>query len=175
MDLSQSQLQTIKGWVVSNNSSLFDTSSVNALNTNSVPDYWCWRTSVEKKEVVQNASASGTSFIWNGNGFIGRSVGELECWNQLFNSTLTCNPSLPNVRQAFSDIFSGTGNAALNRTHLMIVSRRKATVAERLLAVSGQGLGNDGGTRGTPTNPDNFGVGAEGLVTIQNVINSESA
>jgi hypothetical protein len=41
---------------------------------------------------------------------------------------------LPNVRQAFTDIFSGTGNAATNRTHLQAVSKRAANRLEKLFA-----------------------------------------
>jgi len=104
------------------------------LNATASPVFTVWRSSVEKKDVVQGVSREGTSFIWAGNGFISRSAGEIECWNQLFNSTLTMNPSLPNVRQAFLDVFSGTGNAALNRTHLAAVAKRNASVIEKLFA-----------------------------------------
>jgi hypothetical protein len=106
-------------------------------NTDASPDYWVWRTNVSKDEIIRNVSPDGTTFIWAGNGFIERTAGELECWNQLFGSTLSVNPSLPNVRQAFADIFSGTGNAANNRAHLLSMCRRKATVAEKLLSVGG--------------------------------------
>jgi hypothetical protein len=45
------------------------------------------------------------------------------------------DPSRANVRQGFNDIFSGTqNNAAAQRTHLLTVSRRKATRAEKLFA-----------------------------------------
>jgi hypothetical protein len=120
-----------------------------ALNEDASPVFWVWRTSVEKKEIVQSVSRNSTTFTWAGNGFIGRSAGEIDCWNQLFNTTLTCNPSLPNVRQAFIDIFSGTGNAALNRTHLDVVARRKARVVEKLFA-TGTGSDTAGGS-GTMT------------------------
>ena len=116
-----------------------------ALNEDASPVFWVWRTSVEKKEIVQSVSRTSTTFTWAGNGFIGRSAGEIDCWNQLFNTTLTCNPSLPNVRQAFIDIFSGTGNAALNRTHLDTVARRKASVVEKLFA-TGTGADTAGGS-----------------------------
>jgi hypothetical protein len=109
------------------------------------PDFWVWRNGVAKHEVVNQLGRTGTSFVWAGNGFITRSAGELECWNQLFNSSLTCDPSLPNVRQAFSDIFSGAGNAALNRTHLDVISRRKASRIEKLLA-TGSGLDTTAGS-----------------------------
>ena len=126
------------------------------------PDYWVWRTSVEKKEIVSQASQDGTTFTWAGSGFITRSVGEQTCWEQLFNSTQTCNPSLPNVRQAFQDIFSGAGNAASNRTHLLVVGRRKANRVEKLFAT---GLG----TTGSPST-----MGFEGNLAYQDVENARS-
>ena len=135
------------------------------LNLDALPDFWVWRTSVTKREVVNQPSRTGTSFIWAGNGFITRSAGELECFNQLFNTTLTCNPSLPNVRQAFIDIFSGVGNAALNRTHLDIVGRRKATRAEKLFA-TGTGLDTSAGA-GTLT--------FDGAVSYQDVQDARSS
>jgi hypothetical protein len=129
------------------------------LNLDASPDFWVWRTSVSKREVVNQQSRTGTSFTWAGNGYITRSVGEQNCFDQLFNSTLTCNPSLPNVRQAFTDIFSGTGNAAANRTHLDVVGRRKATRVEKLFAT---GTGADtSANAGTLT--------FEGAVSFQDV------
>jgi hypothetical protein len=121
-----------------------DTTLAAIYNALASPAFFAWRTAVEKKEAVQAVSRTGTSFIWAGNGFITRSAGELEAWNQIFNSTLTCNPSLANVRQAFADIFSGAGNAALNRTHLDVVARRQVTRAERLFA-TGTGADSSGG------------------------------
>lgn len=122
------------------------------------PDFWVWRTSVSKEEIVSMPSRAGTSFTWAGTGFIGRSQGEIACWEQLF-STGHCNPSLVNVRQAFADIFSGTGNAASNRTHLDKVCRRKANRLEKLFAV-GEGLDT---TAGAAT------MTVEGSLTYQEV------
>lgn len=99
-------------------------------------DFWVWRSSVSKGELVNSVSPDGTTFNWVGNGFITRSVGEQTAWKELFNGTNTVNPSLANVRQAFADIFSGTGNAASNRTHLLAVARRKANNIEKLLATA---------------------------------------
>lgn len=166
MQLSTAQLQTLKAWVIANAGSVFEQSTANTLNGTASPDFWVWRTSVEKREVLYQPSPNGgTTFTFVGNGFITRSAGELECWNQLFNTTLTCNPSLANVRQAFSDIFSGTGNAAANRTHLLSVARRKATIAEQLLAT---------GT-GSTASPATMGTGAEGEVTLQNLIDAANS
>lgn len=140
MALTTTQLQTLKavaladptaaGFLTAGN----DTELAAWFNADAVPDFFAWRTSVSKHEIVSKTSIDGTTFAWAGNGFISRSVGELECWNQLFNSTQTCNPSLANVRQAFQDIFSGAGNAASNRSHLLVVARRKVNRFERTFA-----------------------------------------
>jgi hypothetical protein len=157
MTLTDAQLDTLKAWLTANANGLQDEPAAALLNAVRSPDFWVWRTSVPKNEIVTQTSQDGTTFTWAGNGFITRSVGELECWNQLFNSTLTTNPSLANVRQAFSDIFSGTGNAASNRAHLLAVARRKATVGEHLFATGT-------GTTGSPGL-----MGPEGVVTVANV------
>lgn len=104
-------------------------------NLGSSPDFWVWRTGVTKSEFTNSVSVEGTTFNWVGNGFITRSVGEQTAWSEIFDGGGSVNASLANVRQAFSDIFSGTGNAAANRTHLLAVARRKATNGEKLFAV----------------------------------------
>jgi hypothetical protein len=106
-----------------------------ALNAAASPDFWGWRTAVTKDEIVNATSQDATVFNWTGLGFITRAQGERDAWRELFSLTGTVNPSQPNIRQAFSDIFSGaTAPAPANRTHLLAVSRRKATLAEKLLA-----------------------------------------
>lgn len=165
MNLNTTQLQTIKAWINANNGGAFDQSAVDLLNAVAAPDFWVWRTAVSKHELVTQPSVDGTTFTWAGNGFITRSAGEQACWTELFNSTLTTNPSLPNVRQAFSDIFSGTGNAAANRVHLLASGRRKATVAEKMFAT---------GT-GSTASPATMAIGAEGAVTIDNVVDAANS
>ena len=98
------------------------------------PDFWVWKTYCSKAEFVQTTGPEGTNFNWVGNGFITRSAGEQAAWREIFNGEFACNPSLANVRQAFADVFSGTGNAAANRTHLLAVARRKALRIEKLFA-----------------------------------------
>lgn len=106
-----------------------------AYNANAAPEFWVWRTRVTKDEYVNAEGPDGTTFSWTGSGFIGRSVGERDAWRELFSISGIVNPSQPNVRQAFVDIFSGsTSPAPANRTHLAAVSRRKATRAEKLFA-----------------------------------------
>lgn len=106
-----------------------------AYNATASPDFWVWRTRVHKSDYVNQPSVDGTLFAWTGTGFITRSVGERDAWREIFDRDGYVNPALPNVRQAFTDIFSGaTAPAPANRTHLSTVSRRKATRLERLFA-----------------------------------------
>jgi hypothetical protein len=127
-------------------------------NAAAVPAFWTWRTSVTKSEFVNSVGPDGTTFSWTGTGFIGRSVGEQAAWQELFASGAV-NPSLPNVRQAFADIFSGaTAPAPANRTHLLAMARRLATRAERLFAT---------GT-GTTASPGTLAF--EGAVTVTDLI-----
>lgn len=106
-----------------------------AFNVVAAPDFWVWRTSVTKDELVGSTSVDGTTFSWTGTGYITRAQGERDAFNAIFNSSGAVNPSNPSIRQAFADIFSGnTAPAPANRTHLNTVSRRKATRAEKLFA-----------------------------------------
>lgn len=125
-------------------------------NAAASPDYWVWRTSVSKAELVQSTSVDGTTFNWTGTGFITRSQGERDAWREIFNGSGMCNPSLASVRTAFTDIFSGaTAPAPANRTHLATVSRRKATRVEKLFAIDTPG---SGAGRGTTADPDTMVV-----------------
>lgn len=139
-----------------------DTEVARLYNEAAAPDFWCWRTSVRKNEYTQQVSPDGTTFSWTGAGFITRSVGERDAWRELFNGggngDGTTDPSLSNVRQAFTDIFSGaTAPAPANRAHLAAMSRRKATRAEKAFAT---GVGTTG-------NPGLFGF--QGSITINDV------
>jgi hypothetical protein len=136
-------------------------------NAAASPDFWVYRTGVLKAEYVGATStdADGVTprnFIWTGNGFITRSAGEQAAWAEIFNSSHQANPSLTNVRQAFVDVFSGTGNAASNRTHLANVSRRKATRVEKILAA------------GTGTAASPATMTHEGPVTYVDVTNARN-
>lgn len=151
MSLTPAQLQTLKADIAAdsvlnafpnNDDGAFAIAA--AYNLAASPDYWVWKTSVTKSELVNSTSVDATTFNWTGNGFIGRTVGELTAWQEMFNGSGAVNPSLPNVRQAFADIFSGTGNATANRTHLLAVARRKATRIEKLFATGS-------GTTATPS------------------------
>jgi hypothetical protein len=110
-----------------------------AYNREADPVYWVWRSSVTKDEYTTAVGPAGSTFNWAGNGFITRSAGEQAAWREMFGHAGAVNPAMANVRKAFADIFSGTGNAAQNRGHLTDLSRRRALRIEHLLATSGTG------------------------------------
>jgi hypothetical protein len=171
MHLTNVQLTTLKNWVEANAAGVYEESTLALLNAAASPNYWIWRTRVSRQEIVSkpspNGSPSPTNFTWAGNGFITRSVQEQGCWAQLFDAEGYCCPALANVRQAFTDIFSGTGNAAANRTHLANTGRRQATVFEKLFATT-----PGDGTTGTPATPqvDKDGVFIEGPLDLAHLI-----
>lgn len=105
------------------------------LNLDAAPDWWVWRTRLEKHTVTDETSPEATTFSWPALG--ARSASEQFIWRELWNSTLSCNPSLPQVRQGFADVFSG-GTGATMRTHMLAMARRKATRVEKVLS-SGTG------------------------------------
>lgn len=116
-----------------------------AYNAAASPDFWVWRTRVHKSEYTNQTSVDGTTFSYVGTGFITRSVGERDAWREMFDSHGYINPALPQVRQAFTDIFSGgTAPAPANRTHLSTTSRRKATRLERVFATGTGSTGSPG-------------------------------
>jgi hypothetical protein len=119
-----------------------------ALNQPATPDYWVLRTFVADTEIYEKATADGTSWSWPI--YIARSVAERAAWDLMVRTKGGINPSLASVRTAVADIFSGAGGAA-QRAHLLVVSRRRATRAERAFAAATVG---GAGTRGSTANPD---------------------
>jgi hypothetical protein len=199
MQLTTSQKQAVKAWVQTNNASLFDQSSVDLLNAVASPSYRVWKLSLGKHDLIElpdkdSDDTTETTFALGGGtgSYVDRSQGERDGWRELFNSVLFCKPYLANVRVAFFDIFSGAAAlAAKNRKHFWARGQRPATVLEKLLAVvtvggpvhsatNGNSPAGQSGARGTWTNPDTFGTGADGLpvegpITLDQVIESEAA
>jgi hypothetical protein len=104
-----------------------------AFNAEAAPAFWVLRSSVREAEYTAQPSVDGT--VWSWPAYIARSQGERDAWGRMFAATGTVNPSLPNVQQAFADIFSGTAAAPVaQRAHLTACSRRKATRIEKLYA-----------------------------------------
>lgn len=132
------------------------------------PTYWVWLNTLARKTILYTMSADGTTFDFNGAGFITRAAGEREAWREIFADG-PCNPSLQNIRKAMADIFSGgTPPAPANRAHLLAISRRATRRAEQLFAIAAAGVGNNGADpRGATTNPD--AMPTEGLLTYLEV------
>lgn len=167
--LTSPQLQTLKADILADpaiasqpNTADGAFAIADVYNAVASPDFWVWRTLVTKAELVQSVGPDGTTFNWVGNGFITRSVGEQAAWTEIFNGVQACNPSLANVRQAFADMFSGSSNAAANRTHLLAVARRKATRSQKLFA-------SGAGSAGSPAT-----MAVEDALTYQDVLNARN-
>ena len=107
---------------------------------NATTTFVVWRNSVTQDE-YQSREDTGTSFDWaSTGGFIARSQGERDAWRTMFQPGFV-DPSKANVIAAFNNIFSGSGvGAVANRAHLLAVSKRFATNAEKILAT---GTGTD--------------------------------
>jgi hypothetical protein len=164
MELTTAQKATLKTNVQGNGdtNALFVSGDLQGLaalyNADASPDFWVWRTSVSKAELTNETSVDGTTFNWSGTGFITRTQGERDAWRELFDQNGTVNASLPQVRQAFLDIFSGpTAPAPANRTHLATIGRRKATRLEKLFAT---GTGSTG-------SPAVMALNVEGPISYQ--------
>jgi hypothetical protein len=141
--LTEAQLPTLKAAILAETDPVFvefrtqgaTGAMANFFNLEAVPAYWVWKTKVPKTDYTNGVSVDGTTFSWTGSGFITRQQGERDAWRELFSTGNAVNPSLANVRQAFTDIFSGgTAPAPANRTHLLAMSRRPATRGEKLFA-----------------------------------------
>lgn len=175
MELNLTQKQTLKAWLQVNAVGLNDEQAATALNQLVNPEYWAWRTSLAKHDLTERFytdtdGITTTTFVWGGasGGYINRSQGERDAFNQLFNSVLLCRPSLGNVRTAMDDIFSGAGaGAQANRAHFKAAARRRITVAEQLFVTATTDGPSQSGDRGSTTNPDT--LGPEGAVTAANV------
>jgi hypothetical protein len=128
-------------------------------NLTASPDYWVWKSSLSKHSVVSEASVDATTFSFSQ--LIARTVQEQFGWQELWNSTLTCNPSQTNVRQGFADVFSGAqAGPVAQRTHLLAMARRKATRVEKLLAT------------GTGSTASPAVMGYEGPLSFQDVLDA---
>ena len=125
-----------------------------------VPLFWVWKTQLHEHEITGESSPDGT--LWDWSAYISRSVGERDGWVRMFNTSLTINPSLPNVRQGIGDIFSG-GTGTDQRAHLLAIARRNANRLEALLAT---------GTGSTVSPATMTFVGAAGYQDIYDARNS---
>lgn len=110
-----------------------------AYNSLQAPTYWVWKTSLSEKSVYEDTSPDGS--VWNWTTYIGQSVQERDGWARMYNPG-PLNPSLPQVRDAYTKIFGGTGASATQRAHLLSLSRRPARRIEVLFIQTGSGDGS---------------------------------
>lgn len=171
MSLTHDQLLTIKANIAANpdlNAHPDDPDGNNAIaalyNLPAVPDYWVWRTNVSRGEILHTTSVDGTTFKFAGGaggGYITRDQGERDAFGLLFADGAVDARQL-NVRQAFTDIFSGA-NGLANRTHCATIARRKASRVEKLLSTGA----------GTTAAPGIMGV--EGPITRTDIEDARQA
>lgn len=159
MNLTPSQLGALKTWLDANAPSLTNEQAKDALNALPGTDWWVWRTLVTESEVYEQPSADATTWSWTI--YINRTQAEREAWRQMVSMRGGLKPALANVRQGIADIFSGAGGLP-QRTHLLAVGRRKATVAEQLFST------------GTGSTASPAVMGAEGEITVGNVAEARS-
>lgn len=99
------------------------------LNKLASPAFVVWRTDLPTKDVKK-------AINWTE--YIARSVGERAAFELIISNGIV-NTADANVRQGFSDIFSGPGGVT-TRTNLTAIAKRSATRAEKILAA---GTGSD--------------------------------
>lgn len=168
MSLSPSQLATLKAAILLDPALAALTSGPDtdygaiaaAMNLSASPDFWVYRSSLSRHELITQSSQDGTSFTWGGTtgGYISRSPGERDAFREMFNDSGAVDPAQANIQAGFADIFSGPGAGAQNnRAHIAAMSRRKATRAEKALAT---GMGSTG----TPAK-----LGWEGQLAISDI------
>lgn len=164
MVLTTEQKQAIKAWVIANHSSVFDQSAADALNDLADPAFKVYRTSVPMLGIMLNG------FDWTRVDNL--SVGKARIWEWMTEAdpvNRDIDPSKANIRAGINAVWVGT-QADLNvRAAVYLHCIRDATVAEQLLKTAGAGTAPDSLGDGPAT------MGFEGLVTLQDVIDSESA
>lgn len=168
MNLTLVQLQALKadiavGFPGQPNTSDANDAIAKAYNLVAAPDFWVWRTSVFESEYTRSTSEDATTWSWTA--FIARSLQEQNAWARMFMGGQSgANPSLANVRQGIADIFSGnTNNAPAQRTHLLAISRRRATRFEKVFAV------------GTGSAASPAVMALEGTVSYQDIENARNS
>lgn len=183
MQLTTAQKATLKAWLDANAVGLDDEQAANALNVPDAGNYKAWRSALGLHDYIElpdlDSVGAVTTFAGGGGtgSLIDRSQGERDVFVRvLWNSSLLSKPYLANVRIMIFDIFSGAGGLSLqNRKHFWARGQRVVTVGERLFvaatvggprhdANNGNSPAGQTGTRGSWTNPDTLGTGADGLM-----------
>ena len=162
MDLSHAQLLTLQAWILANGPWPTDQHIVDALNVQASPTYIVWRTLVAMNEIMQNG------FNWTRVDNL--SVGKARIWDwmtqygpKINGVEAAINPSLVNIRAGIDAVWVGTQADLDVRAAVYVHCKRSSTLAEQLLAT---GTGSD-------ASPATMGLGAEGLVSVQDVVDAQ--
>lgn len=188
--MSPAQLSIIKAWIVANNSGIFDQSAVNLLNVVASPDYWVWNTKavveaaynattwknftpidLPPTAIVPASPTPGETYalsLWTARVLLCQSK-QINFQTIFFGRTnldATNAATRTGIKDAVQDLPAGAAGALVDAGWVPIRNsmERLARLAEKLLVVSGTGTQSDAGT-----------MGFDGLVTLQNVVDSESA
>lgn len=151
--LTTAQKQTIKAFYLSNYNTLNDQQARDAFNTVAVPDFVVWRTSVDEEEIFSNG------FDWTRVDNL--TVGKARIWDWMFRGgSRDINPANPQIRAGIDAAWVGTAADLAVRAAVYVHCKRKATVAEQIMAT---GTGSDA----SPAT-----MGFEGNLTTQDVVDS---
>jgi hypothetical protein len=148
---------------------VFDQATANLLNSPAAPDYWVWKSNLSVEETGMAIVMSEVGGLTTANST------RLQVSFQVRPGGFT--PSDASDRSLFGSVFSAAGGQ-LTRAALLLKWQRLATVAEKLFATGGggtqaTGLGTDGSVTGG--SPANFGPGAEGNVTVDDLIKAANS
>lgn len=161
--LTQAQIDILKPWIIANVPNPTEFTAQAALNADASPDYWCYKTKVSRREVLENG------FDWTR--LDNLSVGKARIWDEIFlpeegSNLQTLNPSKSNVRAGINAVWVGTAQDLAVRAVVYGHCQRKATVAEKLLKASGAGTFVGSSGEGPAV------LGFSGLLTIDEVISA---
>lgn len=120
------------------------------------PDYWVWKTTVNRVDVYNGTSPTGSTWDWTI--YKGQSVPEQNAWTQMFMGE-SANFGQVNLRVGIGKIFTGSAGANGQRDHCLAMGRRLANRIEKLYTIAvvnpPANTGNaSGDARGATTNPD---------------------
>lgn len=155
MALTTAQLATMKADILANpdlnskpNNSDGAFEIARLYNLNASPNWTVWKTNVAINDVGQKFNGTELAGLTTANNTRLQTIAQF--------LVLGVNPSLPDTRQFFDDVFSGAGGAT-TRANLLVLWKRLATRAEKLY------------TTGTGSDPSPATLTFEGFVSYSDV------
>lgn len=165
MALTPAQLATLKAAILADSElNAFPMNSDGAfaiaalLNQVASPDWIVWRTTVTRKEILQNG------FDWTR--LDNLSVGKARVWSDIFVDG-QLNPSKPNVRAGIESVWVGTAQDLAVRAAVYVHCKRQATRIQKILSA---GTGSDA----TPATMDE-GIGESFQIQYSDVEQARSS